>query len=88
MPITDFPPTEFVPQRLTKEEIERPHMVIDNLFDFAHLPQVREMLWELLKVMVSGTWSSLDSTTRSDILYFFEKLGKVVEAIHIIHKQR
>jgi hypothetical protein len=88
MPINDFPPTEFTPRRLTKEEIDNPYMVIDNLFDYAHLPQIRELLWDFLKIGVSGTWTSLSSSDRSDVLDFFEKLGKVIEAIHLIYKQQ
>jgi len=88
MPIEDFPPTEFVPQRLTKEEIENPYKVIYSLFDFAHLPQIREILWDILKTIVSGNWNSLSIEDRSDTLYFFEKLGKLIEAAHIIHQQQ
>jgi hypothetical protein len=87
MPLQDYPTAEFSPRKLSKEEIENPRMVIENFFDFAHLPQIRKMYWELLKVMVCGNWNSLDKPERTDMVYFFEKLEKIIEAVHIIFKQ-
>lgn len=87
MSLTDYPSSELEPRKLGNEEIADPYKVIHSLFDFAHLPQIREMLWDFLKITVSGTWHALSTSDRADMLYFFEKLEKVVEASHIIHKQ-
>ncbi|HEX2630681.1 MAG TPA: hypothetical protein VHM26_16810 [Chitinophagaceae bacterium] len=88
MPLPDFPRAEFAPRKLSNEEIADPNLVIAAFFDFAHLPQIREMLWDFLKITVSGTWHTESGESRNDMLYFFEKLEKVIEAIHIIYKQK
>jgi hypothetical protein len=41
---------------LSEEEINDPYLVIDELFDFAELNDARELLWEWLKVTVTGTY--------------------------------
>jgi len=38
MSINDYPQSELEPRKLSKDEIENPYEVIDNFFDFAHLP--------------------------------------------------
>jgi hypothetical protein len=88
MPITDIPKAEFTPRKLSPEEIAEPHLVLAAFFDFAHLPQIREMLWDFLKLTVSGTWHAESGESKNDMLYFYEKLEKVIEAIHIIYKQK
>jgi len=35
----------FPPQKLTEAEISDPYLVIQELFDFDHLPGIRELLW-------------------------------------------
>jgi len=88
MPLQDYPHFEFSPRKLSKEEIEDPFIIIHGLFDFAHLPQIREMLWSFLKVAVSGTWNTLSSYDRLDLLYFFEKIEKIIEANHVLIEQK
>lgn len=71
---------------LTQTEIAVPQLVIDDLFDFAHLPDIRELMWEWLKVTVTGTYhKELSSSERSAILILYERLTKLVEAAHVIH---
>lgn len=73
-------------QLLSSKEIADPQLVIDEFFDFAHLPEVRELLWEWLKVTVTGTYhKELNTSERTTILTLYEKLSKLVEAAHILH---
>lgn len=73
-------------QLLSSKEIADPQLVIDELFDFAHLPEIRELLWEWLKVTVTGTYhKELNASERSTILTLYEKLSKLVEAAHVMH---
>lgn len=73
-------------QLLTSKEIADPQLVIDEFFDFAHLPEVRELLWEWLKVTVTGTYhKELNASERSAILTLYEQLSRLVEAAHILH---
>jgi len=74
------------PQQLTENEIADPQLVIDDLFDFAHLPDIRELLWDWLKVTVTGTYhKDLSASERSAILTLYEKMNRLVEAAHVIH---
>ncbi|HEX7903422.1 MAG TPA: hypothetical protein VF487_06060 [Chitinophagaceae bacterium] len=87
MPLQDYSPVEFHPRKLTKEEIEDPYQVIHDFFSYAHLPEIREMLWEFLKTQVSGTFHQKNTRERSNLLYFYERVESMIEAVHLIHKQ-
>lgn len=52
-----LPPNAILPQKLTPAEIANPYEVIYELFDFAHLPRIRELLWEFFKTTVIGNYS-------------------------------
>jgi hypothetical protein len=88
MSINDYPKSEFEPRKLSKEEIENPYQVIDNFFDFAHLPQIRDELWEMLKLTVSSSYHIQPRRNRANLLYFYEKLEQLVEAVHVIHRRK
>lgn len=76
----------YAPSSLTQTEIADPQLVIDELFDFAHLPDIRELMWEWLKVTVAGTYhKELNSSERSAILSLYEHLTRLVEAAHVMH---
>lgn len=76
----------YAPSPLSQTEIADPQLVIDDLFDFAHLPDIRELMWEWLKVTVAGTYQKeLSSSERSAILSLYEHLTRLVEAAHVIH---
>lgn len=88
MSLTDYPAWELRPRKLSAEEIEDPFMVIHNFFSTGHLPQIREMLWELMKATVTGSFcSALTRRERADMVYFYEQLEKIVEAIHLLHQK-
>lgn len=88
MPLTQYPEWESYSRKLSKEEAENPQMVIDELFDYAHLPDVRDLLWLWLKTTVNGDFTKgLDHRERSSILFLYEKIEKLVEATHILHTQ-
>lgn len=74
---------------LSEEEISDPYLVIDELFDFADHADTRELLWEWLKVTVTGTYhKNMSSTERAAILTMFEKLEKLVDAVHVLHQTK
>ena len=88
MLFNDFPKSELKPRKLSKEEIENPYQVIHAFFDYAHLPQIREHLWEWLKLTVSGNYNKESCRERTNLLYFYEKIEQLVEAVHIIHRRQ
>jgi hypothetical protein len=87
MPLHDYPFSELEPRKLNAEQIADPMLVINEFFNVGHLPQIREMLWELLKTTVTGNYCTvLTRKERANLLYFFEQLEKLVEANHLLHK--
>lgn len=78
-----------LPQKLTPAEIDNPHQVIYELFDFAHLPRIRELLWEFFKTTVTGNYShDLHRRERELLVTIYEKIEKLVEAAHIINEKQ
>jgi HEPN domain-containing protein len=83
------PKNVFPPQNLTQVEIDNPHQVIYELFDFAHLPRIRELLWEFFKTAVTGNYShDLHRRERELLVTMYEKIEKLVEAAHIINEKQ
>jgi hypothetical protein len=78
---------EMKPRKLSVDEIESPHKVVEDFFQFAHLPQARWYLWESMKTMVTGTFSDLKRGDRCTLLCFFEQIEKLIEGIHVIHER-
>ena len=78
-----------LPQKLTPAEIENPHQVIYDLFDFAHLPRIRELLWDFFKTTVIGNYNhDLNRRERELLVTVYEKIEKLVEATHIINENQ
>jgi hypothetical protein len=88
MAFNDYPKSELKPRKLSKEDMQNPYRVINDLFDYAHLPQIREHLWELLKLTISSSYHKQSRRDRANVLTFYEKLEQLVEAAHIIHRRR
>jgi len=71
--------------KLNAAEMNDPKLVIAELFDFADLADVRELLWGWLKVTVTGTYhKELTASERSAIITLYEKMEKLVEAAHVM----
>lgn len=87
MSLRDYSPCELEPRKLSKEEIADPYEVIHDFFSFAHLPSIRNHLWELLRLTVSGSYHKQSRINRTNVLFFYEKLETLVEAVHIIHQR-
>lgn len=79
---------ELRPRKLTVEEIENPEQVIEEFFDYARLPHVRSYLWEMFKTMISCDYPKLKRRERSNLIYFYEKIEKVIEAVHLIYERK
>ena len=81
---------EWIPRHLEEDEIQDPFLVIYRFFDYAGITSQRQYLWEWLKTMVSGTYSTplLSKGKRYDMLYMYEHIERLIEAAHLIHLQR
>ncbi len=86
---TDYPEWEMQSRLLTKEEVNDPTIVLNERFDFAHLPEWRNLLWEWLKLTVSGTYNTASAESeRGNILFVYEKLQRLIEVSHILYMQQ
>lgn len=80
-----IPDNELLPRHLTPEEIDDPHLVLDKFYDFAKLPQARESLWEILRAVVTSEYVKMNIKERSNLLFTYEQLQRLVEATYILH---
>ena len=77
---------EMKPRKLSIEEIEDPAGVVKDFFEFVHLPQARWYLWEMLRTMVTDSYSHLKCREKSALVLFFEQLEKLIEVVHVMHE--
>jgi HEPN domain-containing protein len=86
MRVKDFNKWDLQPRLLNEEEIADPMKVVNEVFDYAHLPDLRNTLWEWLKTTISGNFnkSSLHFRDRESLIAFFEKMEKLLEAAHLL----
>jgi hypothetical protein len=89
MPLSDYPASELTPRHLTPDEMQDPTQVFNELFQLGHLPQIRQDLWELFKASVTGNhFKTLSHRERSNMVLFYERLQKVIEAVHIVYQKK
>jgi HEPN domain-containing protein len=75
--------------KLTDEEINDPYLVINDLFQFGHLPDLRELLWNSFKSNITGSYhKELTRKERKEIVSLYEYFERLVEAVHIINESR
>jgi hypothetical protein len=79
---------EMKPRKLTLEEVENPEQVIEELFQYASLPELRWHLWEGTKTLVAGGFNTLKVRERHSLLYFFEQIEKLIEVTHVMYEKR
>lgn len=66
---------------LNKGQADNPQQVLADLFDFAHLPELKQMLWDWLKTTVTGSYNkTLNNRERATIVLLYEYLDKLLEA--------
>ncbi len=74
------------PPPYTQEGLQ-PEKVIQELFDFARLPELREMLWEWLKATVTGSYpKKLTYSEREAILVMYEKMETLLLAASMLQQ--
>ncbi|OQP45875.1 hypothetical protein A4H97_32050 [Niastella yeongjuensis] len=77
------------PLRLNEDQLNSPELALDDFFEFYHLKEVREILWQWVREVVSSPGSILsDHQERNNHLFFYEKLEMLVEAAWVINGGR
>lgn len=79
---------EMKPRKLTLGEVENPELVIEQLFQYASLPELRWQLWEGTKAMITGTFNTMKGRDRCKMLFFFEQIERLIEVTHVMHEAR
>jgi hypothetical protein len=79
---------EMKPRKLTIEELENPENTIDEIFQYANLPELRWYLWEGTKTLITGTFHNLRPRERSNLIYFYEQIEKLIEINHVMYEKR
>jgi hypothetical protein len=77
------------PMRLSENEKQHPHEVVEDFFSCFHLEDIREIMWDWLVAAMScdsGQFSS--GYDRSNLIFVYEKLELFIEAAHVINKRR
>src|SRR5690349_7700437 len=71
---------------LSYEELVNPLLVIDRLFDFGKIEDIRELLWLSFRATIIGDYPrKLTRNQRNDIVCLYEFIEKLVEAAHLIY---
>jgi hypothetical protein len=88
MTMPDHEAWEMKPRKLTPEEIENPEKVVEDFFQYAQLPEVRWIMWEGVKTMVTGNFANLKTRERTSLIYFYEQVEKLIEGVHVMHRKK
>jgi hypothetical protein len=90
MPRNNLPDYEYFPRYLTPEQVKNPSIIIDELFSYFNLVEVRKDMKQILKMTVISRdfHKLLEQKERSDLVWFHGWLEKLLEAGHIIYQQR
>jgi hypothetical protein len=76
------------PIRLTEEERQYPHGVLEDFFSCFHLQDIRAMLWDWLVAALSTESGQYNTGyARSNLIFVYEKLELFIEAVYQINRR-
>lgn len=78
---------EMKPRKLTIGEVEEPERVMTEFFDLFPLSRSRALLWEMVRTMVTDGYSRLKPRERSELLFYYEQMEKLFEAVHVMQER-
>jgi len=81
-------PDDLPCSQLTETERDNPFIVIHDLFNYASLPQLRQMHWEFLKAALAGCWQEPTQHELHNLVFFFEKVDRLFESAYLICQQK
>jgi len=73
----------YVPLRLTQEQTETPMEVVSEFFQTYTMDEVRESQWFLFSKTISLDDEELSGISRNDLVFDYEEMGKLIEAIYL-----
>lgn len=75
---------------LNQHQQQNPHLVLYELFDYAHLTQLKQHLWFWLRITVTNGYTKkyYHYNDRDRIINLYEHLEKLLEASYLIYQDR
>jgi hypothetical protein len=69
-------------------QIQDPYVVLEDFFSCFDLYYIRKVLWDWLVVALSSESGTFNSGySRSNLIYFYERVELLIEAANEIHKR-
>lgn len=85
----NHPYWENQPLRLNEDQKQDLYSVVEDFCSFFHLQDMREILWDWLVAALSCDHSNYSTgLTRSNLIFVYENLELLMEAIYEINKRR
>lgn len=78
---------ELISFRLTPDEIDNPAVVISDFFLHDNIIGIKKTVWDILYAMTSGSFHTMESDDRANIMFFFEMWDKLLDALYLIHER-
>jgi hypothetical protein len=83
LPAKPAPPPQ--PRQFNKTETDEAWSIINDFFQYAHLPQAKEKLWDWLQTTVTGSFcKELNCRERCNLVFFYQQVEKLIEAALVI----
>jgi hypothetical protein len=70
------------------QKLPTPTLVIQQFFTNTQLHDLREALWQWLKLTITGTYTLEAPLERANLIYLYEKLERLVEAVWVMERER
>jgi len=70
------------------EKNDSPEQALAEFYEYASPAQARWYLWEMFKVMVTGSYGGLDAREQSNLVYFYERLEGLINAVNLIREKK
>jgi hypothetical protein len=89
MALSKYSSSELHPRKLDQAEAANPYLLIQRLFDYGHLPEMRQLLIDWFKANVTSSYNKkLNNQEHGEISIIYEWMEKLLKAAHVILVQR
>lgn len=72
--------------KLTPTQRQNPQMVLKEVFDYANLPEQKEMLWQWFTAAITSG-NAKRKMERESLVFCYEQMEKLLEAAFFMHEQ-
>lgn len=72
--------------KLTSTQRQNPELVLKELFDYANLPEQKEMLWQWFTAAITSG-NAKRKMERESLVFCYEQMEKLLEAAFLLNEQ-